>query len=475
VSETQPTVSTSASSQMSAADADRLEQSALRHCWPHAAELSWDDLARDDGLLIFESAEGSTLTDTRGRQYLDGLAGLFLVNVGHGRREIGEAMAAQAAKLGYVAASNHTSVPVVELAETLAELTPGDLDRVFFCSGGSEAIESALKIARQVQALRGFPKRYKVIARRGSYHGMTYGAMSLTQIRNETYHGPFAYGVSIVPSPNHYRNDFGLEGEAGDVMCARYVEQEIIAQGPHTVAAVIGEPISASNGTHVPSAIYWQMLRDICDRHGVLLIMDEVITGFGRTGTMFACEQFGVVPDIMAVAKGLTSGYSPVGAAIVRQSVFEPFKAPGASFAHLLTFGGNAVAIAGASANVRILKDEKLPQRSAELGRYLKDCLTELAGQHPSVGDVRGLGLLVGTDLVKSKRTRERWGMGHPFLKSLAATLREKGVLTRVWDVLHLAPPLVITRSEIDAIVAAVDESLTACEEQFAAELETSA
>jgi adenosylmethionine-8-amino-7-oxononanoate aminotransferase len=452
-------------------DADLVEQSALAHTWPHGFDWNWDQLSDRDGLLIFASADRSTLTDTRGRHYLDALAGLFVVNVGHGRREIGEAMARQASTLAYVASSRYMSIPAVELGEKLASLAPGDLDRVYFCSGGSEAVETALKIARQAQALRGFPKRYKVIARRGSYHGMTYGAMSLTHIRSEVFHGPFAYGVSAVPSPNHYRNDFGLRGEDGDVMCAKYVEQEILAQGPETVAAVIGEPVSASNGTHVPSPVYWHMLREICDRYGVLLIMDEVITGFGRTGRLFAAEYFGVVPDLMTMAKGLSSGYAPVGAVLVRPSVFESFKAPGASLAHLLTFGGNPVALSGALENVRILVEENLPRDSEEKGLYLRQRLSELLG-HPTVGDIRGLGLLAGVELVKNKRTQEKWGMHHPFISQLSGSLRSKGVLTRVWDVIHLAPPLVITKNEIDRIVEALDESLTLCEEEFANEID---
>jgi adenosylmethionine-8-amino-7-oxononanoate aminotransferase len=448
-----------------------LGANALIHAWPHGAEMTWDELSADDGLIIFAEGRDSTLIDTRGREYLDALAGLFLVNIGHGRREVGEAMARQAGTLAYVAASNYTSVPTVQLATTLAELAPGDLERVFFCSGGSEAVETAIKIARQAQTLRGFPKRYKLIARRGSYHGMTYGAMSLTQIRNEAYHGPFMYGVSTVPSPNHYRNDFGLAGEEGDIMCARYIEQEILAQGPETVAAVIGEPISASNGTHVPSMAYWKLVREICDKYGVLLIMDEVINGFGRTGKMFAAEHFGVVPDLMTIAKGLSSGYAPIGAVLVRPSVFEEFKQPAGAFAHLLTFGGNAVAAAGAQENVRILIDEELPQRSAEMGAYLRDGLEALR-VHPTVGDVRGTGLLAGVDLVKDQATRERWGMKHPFLKMLATSLRDRGVLTRVWDVLHLAPPLIVTRTEIDMLVTVIDESLTVCETEFASEIQ---
>src|SRR5499426_2513451 len=232
-------------------DAGQLEKQALEHVWIHSAR--WLDLAERDGLRVLVRGEGSTLGDARGKAYLDGLAGLYLVNVGHGRREIGEAMAEQATQLAYTSSASYTNLAAVQLGEVLAGLTPGDLDRFFFCSGGSEAIESAMKIAKQVQAMRGFPKRYKIIARRGGYHGATFGAMSITSSRNEKFFGPFMYGVSFVPSPNRYRNDFGVEGEAGDLLCAEAIEQEILAQGPDTVAAVIGEPISVSNSNHVPS------------------------------------------------------------------------------------------------------------------------------------------------------------------------------------------------------------------------------
>ena len=276
---------------------------------------------------------------------------------GHGRHEIAQAYADQAARLGYASAMTYTTTPAVKLAEKLAELTPGDLSRVFFVSGGSEAVETAIKIAKQVQAMRGFPKRYKIIARRRSYHGMTYGAMSVTATRNETWFGPFMYGVYHVPHPDRYRSDFGVEGEEADLMAARYVEQEIVSQGPETVAAVIGEPISTAAGVHVPSPKYWQMLREICDRHGVLLIADEVINGFGRTGTMFATEQFGFVPDIMTMAKGLSSGYAPIAAAIVRDSVYDVFKEnKEAVMGHLLTFGGHPAACAAALKNLEIFE-----------------------------------------------------------------------------------------------------------------------
>ncbi|ACZ38114.1 aspartate aminotransferase family protein [Sphaerobacter thermophilus] len=449
--------------------AQALEKEALDHVWIHSAE--WVRLAEQNGLRVFKSAHGSTLVDIHGREYLDGIAGLWVVNAGHGRTEIGEAMAAQAAQVAYVSSASYTSVPAVQLANVLAELTPGDLNRIFFCSGGSEAVESALKIAKQVQAMRGFPKRYKIIARRGSYHGMTFGAMSLTASRNETYFGPFMYGVIHVPSPNRYRNDFGLEGEEGDLMCAEYIRQEIENQGPETVAAVIGEPISTSNGVHVPSPKYWQRLREICDEYGVLLIMDEVINGFGRTGKMFATEHFGMQPDLMTMAKGITSGYAPLAAVAVSEKVFEIFtEKKDVALGHLLTFGGQAVAAAASLKNIEIIQREGLVQQSAEKGAYLLEQLNKLRS-HPTVGDVRGLGLMCGVEVVRNKETKAKWGRDSQFLKRLDQLMNEKGMVTRVWDIVHFAPPLVVTYEEIDRMVQIFDEALTEVENEFASEI----
>lgn len=445
-----------------------LYQSALEHVWIHSA--NYVELAEQQGLHVFERGEGCTLYDGRGDAWIDALAGLWVVNAGHGREEIATAMAQQAAKLAYVSASSYTSKPAVQLAETLAAITPGDLQRVFFCSGGSEAVESAIKIAKQVQVLRGFPKRYKIIARRGSYHGMTWGAMSLTtgnRAQIERFFGPMMPGVYHVPSPNRYRNDFELEGEAGDIMCAKWVEQEIIFQGPETVAAVIGEPISSSNGVHVPSPKYWQMLREICDRHGVLLIVDEVICGFGRTGKWFATEHFGITPDIMTMAKGLSSGYAPIAAAIVRPDVYEVFTQGSHVLSHLLTFGGQAVAAAAALKNIEIMHREGLVERAAELGPYLLAGLQGLVESHPTVGDARGLGLFCAIELVKDKTSKEKWGRDSDFIKRLNHLIAERRLLTRVWDILHLAPPLVVTYAELDRMLAIVDESLTQVEREF--------
>ena len=445
-----------------------LYQSALDHVWIHSG--SYIELAEKQGLHVFDHGQGCMLYDVRGQEWIDALSGLWVVNAGHGRQEIGEAMGQQAAKLAYVSSASYTSVPAVQLAETLAEITPGDLSRVFFSSGGSEAVETAIKIAKQVQVLRGFPKRYKIIARRGSYHGMTHGAMSLTtgnRAQMERYFGPMMAGVYHVPSPNHYRNDFGLEGEAGDIMCAKWVEQEIEFQGPETVAAVIGEPISSSNGLHIPSPKYWQLLREICEKHGVLLIMDEVINGFGRTGKWFATEHFGVTPDIMTMAKGLSSGYAPIAATVVRGSVYDVFMEGENVLSHLLTFGGQAVAAAAALANIAILQREELPQRSAEMGAYLLQSLQTIMEKHPTVGDARGLGLYCVLELVQDKATKEKMPRDSDFVKHLNILLAERHLLTRVWNVLHLAPPLVVTRAELDRMVDIVDECLTQAEEKF--------
>lgn len=449
----------------------QLESRALDHLWLHSNDLEWSELV-NGGMRVFAEGRGSTLVDVHGREYLDGLAGLFVVAAGHGRTEIGEAMAEQAGRIAYTASSNAANPANIALAEKISSLTPGDLDRVFFCSGGSEAVESAMKVAKQVQVMRGFGKRYKVIARRGSYHGTTFGAASLTGSASEKYFGPFMSGVSKVPNPNHYRSDFGLEGEAGDVMCARFVEQEILTQGPEHVAAVIGEPISVANGTHLPSPVYWQMLREICDRYGVLLIMDEVITGWGRTGKMFAAEHYGVVPDIMTMAKGLSSGYAPIAAVAVRSPIFDDFRPDGNAFGHLITFGGHAVAAAGALKNIEILERENLVERSAEMGTYLYELAQGLRA-HPTVGDVRGgMGLLCAIDFVKSKSSREAWGTSHPFIKHMALRTQEEGLVTRVWDVLHLAPPFVLTRAEAERAIEIVDRCLTEAEDLYADEID---
>jgi adenosylmethionine-8-amino-7-oxononanoate aminotransferase len=443
-----------------------IESVAVDHIWVH--ETTWTDMVERHAMRVFERGDGIYLYDVHGTRFVDAVAGLMLVNVGHGRAEIAEAAANQMRKLAYVSAARHTSVPAVELSELIARLTPGDLERVFFSSGGSEAVESAVKIAKQVQFLRGFPKRYKIIARRGGYHGSTYGAMSLTSNRavTEPLFGPFMPGVFHIPTVDHYRNEFGDNGIQGELMAARALEQEIRFQGPETVAAFIGEPISTAAGCHVPSPAYWQEIRRICDTYGVLLIMDEVINGWGRTGRLFAAEHFDVVPDILVMAKGLSSGYMPIAATVVRPRLYDEFKEHAARLTHLLTFGGHAVACAVALKNIEILQRENLVENSARMGERLLNGLTDMVARHPSAGDARGKGLMCALDLVQDKATKNPWPKDSTFSWRLTEVLAERGVLVRILGDLTLAPPLVITADQVDELLTTVDEALTTVERE---------
>ena len=447
------------------ADASALRQAGHEHVWMHASSGHALQTEADKRVLV--EGRGCIVKDIDGKEYIDGLAGLWLVNVGHGRREIGEAMAAQAGALAYASSTQTTTVPAIRLATLLSEITPGDLSTVFFCSGGSEAVESAIKIARQYHYYMGEPKRSKIIGRRGSYHGATYGAMSVSGMRQnqEPYHSPFMHGALHLSPPYCYRCDFRHTYPACEVYCVDAVAQMIEYEGPSSVAAVIAEPISASNGIVVPPPEYLPRLREICDRYGVLLIVDEVINGFGRTGKMFASEHWELVGDIMTMAKGLSSGYAPIGAAVCRPNVVEPFAA-NQKLSHLLTFGGHAVACAAALANIDILQTEGLVENAAAMGAYLLEQLEPLR-QHPTVGDIRGLGLLAGVELVKDPSTKEKFATDGDEVKRLNELLVDNGLLTRASHIISLSPPLCITKAEVDRVVEIIDRSLTALEQQF--------
>ncbi|WP_437762646.1 aspartate aminotransferase family protein [Sorangium sp. So ce281] len=446
-------------------DAASLLEAGSEHVWLHASP--WRALASQEETRILAEGRGCVVKDVDGREYIDGLAGMWLVNVGHGRKEIGEAMAAQAATLAYGSATQTTTVPAIKLAKTLAELAPGDISVTFFCSGGSEAVESAIKIARQHHYLKGMPKRFKVVGRRGSYHGATHGAMSVSGVRalSEPYHSPYMHGALHVSPPYCYRCDYRRTYPECGVYCVDAIEQLIEFESPETVAAVIAEPISASNGIVVPPPEYLPRLREICDRHGVLLILDEVITGFGRTGKMFASEHWNVTADIMTVAKGLSSGYAPIGAALCRPKVVEPFMHD-KRLSHLLTFGGHAVSCAASLANIEILRREGLVDNAAHVGAYLLEQLKELK-RHPTVGDVRGLGLLLGVELLKDRESGGKTPLARDAIKALSTLLIERGLLTRVGHIVFLAPPLCLTRAEADRIVEILDGSLTEVEHKF--------
>ena len=442
-------------------------QAAADHLWMHASP--WQALTTCPDRRLLVSGHGCTVVDAHGREYLDALSGLWLVNVGHGRSTIAEAMAQQAKTLAYASASRATTLPAIQLAALLARLTPGDLSVVLFSGGGSEAVESALKIARQYHTLRGEPERYKVIARRGSYHGATYGAMSVSGAPRsvDPYYSPLVPGGLTVSAPYCYRCDYRKTYPACEVYCVDAIEDVIVYENPRTVAAVIAEPVSAAGGVVVPPAEYFPRLRDICDRHGVLLIFDEIITGFGRTGKMFAAEHWGVVPDIMTLAKGLSSGYAPIAATVCRTHIARQFdSAQGRALAHLLTFGGQAVACAAALANLDIIVQERLVENAAQQGQYLLARLRQVATRHPTVGDVRGLGLLCALELVKDRRTKEPFAAEGPEITHLLEILADLGMLTRADTNLYLAPPLCIQRHEVDRLVAMVEAGLSRFEQE---------
>jgi adenosylmethionine-8-amino-7-oxononanoate aminotransferase len=442
-----------------------LKDAGVEHILMHAS--AYRALAEESGKRILVEGNGCIVKDIDGKEYIDGLAGLWLVNVGHGRAEIGEAMARQAASLAYASSSQATTIPAIQLATKLAEITPGDQSTVLFCSGGSEAIESALKIARQFHYHNGEPKRSKIIGRRGSYHGATYGAMSVsgTRARSEPYNSPYMHGVLHASPPYCYRCDFRHTYPSCGVLCVDQIEQIIQYEDPRTVAAVVAEPVSASNGIVVPPDEYWPRLREICDRHGVLLITDEVINGFGRTGKMFASEHWNVVGDILTMAKGLSSGYMPIGGVMCRPHVVEAFTGDN-KLAHLLTFGGQAVACAAALANLDIIEREGLVENSAQMGAYLLQGLNDLRG-HPTVGDVRGIGLLAGVELVRDQATREKFAPHGDEMTLVSDGLEERGLLTRVEGIVLLSPPLCITKDEVDRVVAIIDDSITEMERKF--------
>jgi len=444
---------------------DVLKQAGNEHILMHGSVFQ--ALADDAGKKILVEGKGVMVKDIDGEEYIDALAGLWLVNVGHGRKEIGEAMARQASTLAYASSTQATTVPAIELATRLAEITPGDQSTAFFCSGGSEAVESAIKIARQYHYHKGQPKRQKVIGRRGSYHGGTYAAMSVSGTRpaSDPYHSPFMPGVLHASPPSCYRCDFRATFPGCGLLCADQIEQLIEYENPETIAAVIAEPISASNGIVVPPDGYWKRLRKICDKHNVLLITDEVINGFGRTGKMFASNHWNLVGDILTMAKGLSSGYAPIGGVMCRPHVMEAFKGDN-KLSHLLTYGGHAVACAAALANLDIIQGENLVDNSAKMGVRLLKGLKELRS-HPTVGDVRGLGLIAGIEIVKDKTTKEKFSDTGNEIKTLGDALLLRKLMTRAASIISLSPPLCITTDEVDRIVEAVDGAIGDMERKF--------
>ncbi|NLJ53961.1 MAG: aspartate aminotransferase family protein [Intrasporangiaceae bacterium] len=437
------------------------------HLWMHFTRHSTFEPTGSGGggqhVPVIVRGDGHRIWDVNGKEYIDGLAGLFVNQIGHGRTEIAEAMAKQAGELAFFPLWSFAHPRAIELAERLAGEAPGDLDRVFFTTGGGEAVETAWKLAKQYFKLTGKPTKHKVISRSVAYHGTPQGALSITGIpaAKEMFE-PLVPGAFKVPNTNIYRAPEELrdDDKAFGRWAADRIGEAIEFEGPDTVAAVFLEPVQNSGGCFPPPPGYFERVREICDEYDVLLVSDETICAFGRIGSMFACDDFGYQPDIITTAKGITSGYAPLGLMIASDRLFEPFRKGQTLFPHGYTWGGHPVSCAAAMANLDVFEREGLNdhvKENAGLFRAALDTLSDL----PIVGDVRGAGFFYGIELVKDKETRETFDDAEceRLLRGyLSPALFEAGIYCRADDrgdpVIQLAPPLTIGPAEFDDIAS---------------------
>lgn len=442
---------------MTASTTESLGQRSAAHLWGHFSRHG-DEITPP----VITRGEGARIFDDRGRSYLDGLAGLFVVQVGHGRDELAEAAAKQAKELAFFPLWSYATPPAIELAERLAANAPGDLNRVFFTSGGGEAVESAWKLAKQYFKLTGKPMKHKVISRSIAYHGTPQGALAITGIPDlKKMFEPLTPGGFRAPNTNIYRapdEELAADPKKFGRWAADRIAEAIEFEGPDTVAAVFLEPVQNAGGCFPPPPGYFERVREICDEYDVLLVSDEVICAFGRIGSMFACQDFGYTPDIITCAKGMTSGYSPIGAMIASERLFEPFNDNTTTFAHGYTFGGHPVSSAVALANLDIFEREGLNDHVKSTAPAFRSTLEKLYDL-PIVGDVRGEGFFYGIELVKDKITKETFteAESERILRGFLSTaLFDAGLYCRADDrgdpVIQLAPPLICEQAEFDEI-----------------------
>ncbi|MDQ1603043.1 MAG: hypothetical protein QOE01_888 [Actinomycetota bacterium] len=445
---------------------DRLAASARDHLWMHFTRMS---AYQKTDVPVIVRGDGAYIYDDKGKRYLDGLAGLFVVQAGHGRTELAEVAAKQASELAFFPLWSYAHPKAVELAERLANYAPGDLNRVFFTTGGGEAVESAWKVAKQYFKLSGKPLKHKVISRAIAYHGTPQGALSITGIpaAKEMFE-PLVPGAHKVPNTNFYRaTEHGDDLERFGIWAADRIAEAIEFEGPDTVAAVFLEPVQNSGGCFPPPPGYFQRVREICDRYDVLLVSDEVICAFGRLGHFFGSQRYGYQPDIITCAKGMTSGYSPIGAMIASDRIMEPFLQGSNTFAHGYTFGGHPVSAAVALANLDIFEREKLNEHVQETGGDFRRTLEKLCDL-PIVGDVRGDGFFYGIEMVKDKSTRETFDddESERLLRGfLSKALFDAGLYCRADDrgdpVIQLSPPLICDQSHFDEMEQILRSVLT--------------
>jgi taurine-pyruvate aminotransferase len=432
----------------------------VERAWGHYTQMQ--DIMKD-GARVIVRAEGSTIWDSNGKEMIDGLAGMFAVNVGHGRKEIRDAVYAQMEQISYFTMFyGYSNLPVIKLSNKLKQITPEGIEYFFFSVSGSEAVENAVKMAKQYHYNRGQKNRYKVISRMKDYHGVTHGALSVNGITAfRTPFEPLLPGFHHVPPPYCYRCDFGETYPGCNMTCAKMIDTYAQFLSPDTVAAVVGEPMITGGGTIVPPKEYWPMVREICDKYGILLIDDEVICGFGRTGKWFGIENFGIKPDIMTAAKGIVSAYLPFAATMATEAVYKEFLGTSEKqFFTGNTFGGHPVSAAASLANIEIMEREDLPGKAAEMGSYLLDGFKQME-KYPIVGEVRGLGMIFGIEMVQDRKTKAPFPASADPSVKLANMAYEEGLFCRgargVWQ---FAPPLVLTRAEADKVLDIVNRGI---------------
>ncbi|MCP4640934.1 MAG: aspartate aminotransferase family protein [bacterium] len=442
-----------------------LKRDARKYIIPHFADNA--ALAKD--AKVYVRGEGMYLYDIDGKRYLDTFASLLTTICGHHRPEIAQAIDKQMKSLEFFPNYVDTfTVPLVELARKIAEIMPGDLEVSFFVNSGSEANETAMKMARQYHLEHGQPHRYKVLARRHSYSGTTLGGVSATGIPwFREYFEPLLPGCIFAPPARCNDCELGLEPKTCRLACLRAMEETIKWEGPESIAAIIMDPIPGSNiGYPLPPKGYLKGVRDLCDKHGILLIFDEVQTGFGKTGKWFACEHWDVTPDIMTIGKGFTGGYIPLAATVTTPRVADAFrKKPGHEFRSGSTYGGHTIACAATLANITIIEKDRLVRKAARMGKYIDGKLTTLSRKSPMVGDVRGIGLLWAIELANGRKPLDpALGVGswiREYCYQRGMILRNNG------DILVLAPALVIEKEQVDEILAQIESSLTAAARHF--------
>ncbi|HEX2914336.1 MAG TPA: aminotransferase class III-fold pyridoxal phosphate-dependent enzyme [Chloroflexia bacterium] len=427
--------------------------------------VSWSaQKAANAGMIVVNEARGSYFWDTDGKRYLDFSSQLINSNIGHQHPKVVAAIKEQAEKLCFIG-PNFANDARATLARRLAEITPGDLTKTLFTNGGAEANENAIKMARL------YTGRHKIITRYRSYHGATAGASTLSGDNRRWANEPGIPGIVRVFDPSSYNCVFHPGSSVCNGQCSRSIEETIWSEGPDSIAAILVEVITGTNGIFVPPPDYIPNLRQICDKYGILLIFDEVMTGFGRTGKWFAADHYGVTPDIMTFAKGVNSGYVPLGGAIMNQKLADFFEDH--MFWGGLTYSGHPLACAAGVATIEVYEQEGLIERSATLGEKLRAELAALMDKHPSIGDVRGLGLFCGIELVKSRETREqmpRWnGKDQTLTNRLKNALMGRGVFVFCrYNMLFVAPPLTVSEEELMVGVRAIDEVLSIADEEAA-------